>query len=226
MTPRLTVLPGDAPDDIDLDLLELGAVPAPHDRARIEAARSGPLSEAHAELAEARALFARQAPPLRPERRTPWSRTAWRLAPGVALAAAALLVVGLLSGSPSDDGVRPMGGLVVELDVVRDGADVDAGSFVADDELLVHLRSPHGGYLDVWTRQADGAISPLVVGQPVQRGERVTLPGAVRLDRYAGREWLLFRVTDTPSAPQNLADLLPSDLEPGRSHAIEVTRQR
>ncbi|MEM6926647.1 MAG: hypothetical protein AAF602_06955 [Myxococcota bacterium] len=227
MKPQLTVLPGSEPDDIDLDLLELGVGLTLEERSRIESARRGPLAQADADLMEARARFDAGARPLRRQaRRPPWPLLA---AGGLALAAAALATVGL-SGL-GDPGVRPMGGveapvsaLDVDLQVLRGGQPASGGDFRADDELLVTLESPRDGFLDVWTRQEDGGLSLLVFGRPVRQGEPMSLPGAIRLDPYAGKEWLMMRVTDEPSAPAAFADLAPADLEPTTSWSLEVTR--
>jgi len=226
MTERLTLLPGPTPDDIDLDLLELGAVPDSGDRAIIEAARSGPLSQADAEIAEARDYFNRNAASLRPDRSTPWWRLTWRVAPVAALAAAALLLIGLVRPGADPAGIRSMGGLQVEIEVIRDGGFVDATGFEAADEIYVDILVPASGFLDVWTQQADGAVSELVVAQPVRQGDLLDLAGAILLDAYAGEEWLMFRVSDWPTAPRTLDQVDFADLKPGRSYALEVTRSR
>ncbi len=264
MNPRLTILPGPEPDDIDLDLLALGAAVSTADRARIEAARAGPLAEADAELADARARFAEHARPLRSEAPEPvrsakpsaeqaTKSTAgrdrdrpdlavtepprlrskrWRLVPLVALAVAAL-VLGWLGRPSPDNGVRAMGGgllaepggLAVQL-VVRRGGQIHYGPDLrANDELHVRVQSPRDGYLDVWTRQDDGSVSQLVVGEPVAAGRSIELPGAIRLDGYEGEEWLVVRVGAVPSDPDDPAAWGPDDLEPASSWALEVTRQ-
>lgn len=227
MTPRFTVLPSEDPDSIDLELLELGAVPDPSDRAAIEGARSGPLADTDRELADARAFFAAHAAPL-PSKAARQPRPFGRGFPLLALAAALLLVIGLSVGrGPADPPPRPMGGLGVEMAVVREGHRIAVPrSFEPSDEVHVALRSPEDGFLDVWTRQADGTVSELLVGYPVVQGVQVTLPGAIRLDPYPEEEWLMMRVTPSPTASGGLVGVSLDELRPGTSFSVEVTRTR
>ncbi|MEN0060971.1 MAG: hypothetical protein AAGA48_02415 [Myxococcota bacterium] len=211
MSPQLSLLPGDTPDDIDLDLLELGAISDGLDRARVEASRTGPLAEADQELADARAFFNAHATPLRPHPpSSSWVQRAWPWASALALAASLFLVFLATRPSPTPDRYLPMGSL--QVDVAN-----------ATERLNLVVRSPGKGFLDVWTRQEDGSVSALMVGRPVHPGERFKL--TIALDDYDGEEWLMAQFTDQPSSEEALLGRRHTDLDPGRSFAVEVTRR-
>ncbi len=219
-----TLLPGDEPDEIDLELAAMGAPLDADQGARIEAAARGPLAEVRTSIEVERAAFRATRRPL--PRRSPW---ALRGAAALAIAAAALIVA-LALGGPADPGVRAMGGLPVDL-VVRHDGPAPAEGFAVGDELFVRLRAPDEGVVEVWTLQADGVVSLLEPGRRVRAGEAYALDGAARLDDNRGREWLVVALVDDHRGPATIdaeaRSLLPDPSRHAgpRRFVVEVTRR-
>lgn len=218
------------PDEVDLELLQLGAIDDPLPHARVEAAAQGDLSRAAAEMDAYRAFFSEHAPGL-PQAPPSWALPRW-VAP-VLLAALLLLTIGLLTPGPDEPGYRAKGGLPVDVAVVRAEEPVtSAQGFEPGDQVFLRFVSPSDGYVDVFTVQDDGAVSVLVESAPSRAAERFVLPGAVQLDAHDGREWLVVQLVDQVSPPefieQDGQELLP---DPGahateRRWVLDVTRAR
>lgn len=218
------------PDEIDLELLRLGAIDDPEEAARIEAAARGPLAGADADIAIYRSYWkAHRAPLLAPEApASPWWRSRW--VPVLAMAALVLLLLRTTLQAPQPDEVRPMGGLPIDLVTMRQGQPLpDLTSFHTGDQLRVALVPPHDGYLDVATVEADGSVSLLVVGQQVRAGERFALAGAIRLDDTGEREWLVVELVERPrsegATESAFRGLLPTPSASGTRWVQEVTRK-
>ena len=221
----------DPPDEIELELLVAGALDDdPDRRAAAVLAASGDLSEIAADLERFRAGWAPSALP-RPIAPAPANTNRWYGALAL-LAAVALLAI--LAWRTPDDGIRPMGGLPVDLVVARAGAAMDPSTPLAAGDLLdLALVAPRPGYLYVATVQDDGQVTVLYhTVEPLRAGQRFDLPGAIELDAYAGREWLVVVMTNTPPAEsllvETVGDMLP---EPGAAASStlwvrEVTRRR
>lgn len=194
------LLPTGAPDGIDLELDHLGAVDDLEARRRIREAAAGHLAELDEELRQARAAW--DPPPLtlpqrldaqtHPTSSVEPTRSRWPLL----LAIAALLVLGLgvfslPSGSEDGPELRPMGSLPVEL-VAEDGADPNA--LRAGDRLSLAWVPSTEAHAVVASLQDDGEVTTLwstSADAPLPAGVRFALPGAIELDAYAGREWLV-----------------------------------
>lgn len=210
------------PDEFDLEL-ELAGEPLDPEVARaLGADRS--LDPARAEIEALRGWWEHYRPPLPvppPPRRRSW---AW-LAPIAAIAAVVLVMVAW----PRDPGYTPRG--VPEVDVwrTRAGAPVDSTApFQGGDRLGLALVLDRTAYVTVAALQEDGRVSPLVTGREVRSGARFQVPGAVALDGYSGREWVVVLATPAPLAEEQLVQqvdaLLPTPRSgPGR-WVIEVTR--
>ncbi|MCB9684008.1 MAG: hypothetical protein H6738_01355 [Alphaproteobacteria bacterium] len=225
---RFQLLPVEAPDEVDLELAEMGAPLHATQRERIDAAPEA--DELRASFAEARRDFDRLRRPLPHQPANdvrPWR---W-VAAAAALAAAIGLVV--LARGPDDDGVRAMGGLPVDLAVRHvDGTTGTPEHLAAGDELFVKLVAPADGVVEVVTVQDDGAVSILDPGHDVRARERFVLDGAARLDDHHGREWLVVtwvdRGRDAVSIEADARSLLPDPAAhagPRRS-VTEITRGR
>lgn len=218
------------PDEFDLELLRLGAIDDPERAAAIEAAAAGPLAAADDEMQVYKAYWEAHRPPLpAPEASTPWWRS--RGAAVFAMAALVLLVLGTALREPTQDGVRSMGGLPVDVVATRSGELADGG-FRSGDQLRLALVPPADGYLDVATVEEDGTVSLLAVAQPVRAGERFALAGAIRLDDTAEREWLVVELVEHPrsaaATESALRGLLPKASAWASDHrwVQEVTRRR
>lgn len=216
--PSFTVSQGD-PDEIDLELLELGGVP-PADAARIRAAAAGPLRPAAAALArDRRAFFA-------PRRSSgPLLRASLAIA---ALSAVGVAIGGWWAGPRPE--VRPKGGLPVDVAASRGGAPVALSELHAGDRLTLGLVAPDDGVIHVVTVEADGGVSVLEPGRVVSRGDRFALDGAAELDDHAGREWLVVTLDGHPADVAALGDraraLLPDPTrhQGPRTWVLDVTR--
>lgn len=217
------------PDEIDVELLRLGGIAHPMIRQRVERAADSTLSEASADMDRYAQIFARHAPGLP----APAPRASWRRWVVPALAAAmALLIAGSLAWQdPAPDGVRSMGGLPVDVAVTRDAGPVPPPvDYRAGDRVHLGFVADRDGYVDVYTVQEDGAVSVLLRGAPVEATRRFVMPGAAKLDAYAGSEWIVIELADAPRQHQRLVEagraLLPDPalrVGPGR-WALEVTR--
>lgn len=203
-----------APDAFELELLRLDAIDDPERAARIETAASGALAAVDDELAAYAAYWAVHRPPLPLPEPTSRGRGAWLALP--LLAALVLLSLRVLVVPPGEqDGVRPMGGLPVSVIVTRDGERTPwtPGDVHAGDRLHLALTPPDDGYLEVGTVEAHGHVSLLMVGEPVRKGERFVLAGAVELDQTDQEEWLVVQLVDRPRTPgdaqQAFRELLP-----------------
>ncbi|MCB9678963.1 MAG: hypothetical protein H6737_27930 [Alphaproteobacteria bacterium] len=194
---------GDAPDAIDLELARLGGLD-PAQTARVEAAARAELADEAAALGRAEALFAARARPLR----TPSPRRYW--AAGALAVAAAVALVALWPGS---DGLRRMGG-------AADGLSVEVRPGTADDVLFVGVTPAADGWLTVATVQEDGHVSVLVSGETLaaRAGAPVDVDGQIRLDGFAGREWLVVRRTDAPLQPGDAEQWMRGTLPDPATH--------
>ena len=222
------------PDELDLELLHLGAIDDPARAAQIEAAAAGPLAAAAEELRAYAAYWKAHRPPL-PLPEAPTASPWWRSRGLVVAAMAALVLLALMSPlQPTrQDGVRSMGGLPVDVLPTRDGELLPDGlhRLHDGDELRLSLTPPADGYLDIATVEEDGRVSLLVVGQRVRAGERFALAGAIRLDDTTQREWLVVELVERPrsaaAAEAAFRDLLPQPSPSPSTHrwVQEVTRR-
>ncbi len=217
------------PDAIDVELFLLGAVQDPEQRAQIRAAMEGPLAEEVNEIEAYQALFRAEARPLTPSRPRWYG---WGL-PALLAAAVALLFV--LAGRPT--GLRSMGttGLSVDVQVSRAERPIPSDAPLrAGDLLSIALTAPSDGWLHVGVIQEDGQAFALVAGEdhPVEAGEPTRLAGAVRLDNWTGRDWLVVAVLSEPLEPLRwegaMASLLPDPVAdaPPDWYVMDVTRGR
>jgi hypothetical protein len=227
------------PDEFDLELMAAGAELAPERKAAVEAARS--LDPARDEIARLKAHwnqhrrpFSAVAAAARPGGPPRWG---WRTVVTTMVAAAILLVVAipLLRGDPTDDPGRPdrvearprgTGGLDVWR--VRDGEPVSAEvAMAAGDRMGLSLVVDQGGFASLASVQADGAITPLVIGRRIGAGRPFDVPG-VALDAWSGREWLVLVVdAEKPTEAElrtRMAALLPEPRDGDGRWVVEVTR--
>jgi len=225
----LSISPTETPDELDLELLLLGAVP-PEQAGPIEAARTGALADVAAEIEAAREVFRRDALPIRPAAAPP-RRSGWLVAAGALALAAAVVLVLLL---PADPGIRSMGaGLPVDLSIHRSGTAAEQG-FRPGDELGLALTPTLNGWVNIGVVQEDGRVFPLVWGESIaaQRGVPLTLDDSVRIDDYAGREWLVVHLSTGPLSAQKWERALRGSLpEPAQRqgktwYSREITRVR
>jgi hypothetical protein len=222
-----TVSPGE-PDELDVELWSIGAVPASAEP-RIRELAVGPQRALLADL-EAHKTWFRLAH--RPLGAPVVRRWVFAGAAAQAVAAAAALFARQLGpvAAPEPTEVRAMGGLPVDLVVRRDGQVMESGTWRAGDELFVRFVAPADGVVRVITVQADGALSVLEPGRRVRSGERFVLDGAARLDDHAGREWLVATLDDHPLDDDDAAAQVRSWLpDPGahpgpRRWIREITR--
>jgi len=227
-------LPSAEPDEIELELLRLGAITDPEQRTTIEAAAAGPLGPVERELQAFESYWAAHRPPLplpTSVPTTPW----WRRRSVAAAAMAALVVLALATSlrGPPTEGVRAMGALPVDVVHLRDGEPVGDGEGLhrAGDHLRLALSVPADGYIDVVAVEANGKVAPLVVGRPVRAGERFSLAGAIRLDDTEQREWLVVELVeekrDAATVKDDMRGLLPepSSKSARRRWVQEVTRR-
>lgn len=216
------------PDEIDLELASIGAVPAGA-MPPIERAAVGPLRGARESLEAHRAWFLATRPglPAPAPRRARWPAVA--VAALAALAAAALVGVAIAPApAPEAAEVRVMGGLPVDLQVRRGGRAAPSGSFRAGDDVFLRFTAPAPGRVRVATVQADGAVSVLEPGRQVRAAEVFTLDGAARLDDHRGREWLVVTLEPEGAPPRDFAGLLPDPAAHAgpRTWVLDVTRER
>lgn len=206
----LAILPGEAPDEFDLELLRAGAVTDPTVRLRIEDAARGPLSGVDQELGRFEEWWRDQPPVRLPEATTSgsnWLRSlSLQLRAGLAVATAAA-VLGLwfvAADAPLPPaGVRAMGSLPVEIHVVRAGRAVEAtaASFQDGDRLSLTLVLPSGGHVAIATVQSDGQVFALwstPADAPGLQSMKVGPPADIELDGYTGEEWLVVLLTPQP----------------------------
>lgn len=218
------------PDEIELELLAIGALDDDPDRkaAAARAAENG-MAGLAADIERFRAGWA-AAPPL-PRPATAANNTRWY---GLLVAIAAAIVIAVLGWSHPDDdgGFRAMGRLPVDLVVLREGATLPATTpVVAGDRLDLAFVAPHAGYAWVGTVQDDGQVTVLYrTPAPLAAGQRFDLPGAVELDAWTGREWLVVELTPAPVEDgllvERMGDMLPEPTGSASTWVHEVTRSR
>ncbi len=217
------------PDEVDLELLRLGEL-SDADAAAVQQAADADLQDVAAELEAFHAYWQANRPPLMPHA-TPTSTRSW-VWPAVVLAACALLAVAVggwwRAGTPEVE-VRVMGALPVDVWVVGHPTPWSQAVLEEGDELALAVHAPLDGTVTVFTLQADGQVTPLYEGR-VQASERFELPGAVRLDDYGSREWLIVELQPNhqPRDAPAPAALLPDPTAwsgPGR-WVGEITRGR
>jgi hypothetical protein len=215
------------PDDIDLELRWLDALDG-DDALRVEQAARGDLREVVEEVEAFQTYWSAHRPPLAfapaPSR---WR--GWRGWTALALAACAMVAVASNAWwAPAQvSTVRLMGGLPVDLQIVGDPAPSADAVLEPGDELVVSLRAPRDGVVRVYTLQEDGLVS-LLYEQKVTASELLALPGAVRLDDYPDREWLIVELQPTDSVASSPSALLPDPgAQTGPTRWVrEITRQR
>lgn len=220
MTAELRPGTSGTPDEIDLELLQLGAIEDPQVRDRIEAASHRELAPVAEELERYRAYFSRHAPGLGPPR-TLWSGAARWVTPLLA-AALLLFMVGVLFPFGTEGEFRAKGGLPVDVALLRDGVAVPTPwRFAMGDQVHVRFVAPVDGFVDVYTVQDDGAVSVLVRSEHVSAAQRFELPGAVRLDGHDGREWLVVELHEEGSAYAAILDAGRQLLPDPPAHATD-----
>lgn len=228
---RFRPLASGEPDEIDLELSRLEGIAHPAIRAEVERAASGPLRDVVAEMDAYAAFFEQHAPGL-PEAPavSPAFGARWR-APLLA-AALVLIAVGVTwLGLPGEPGYRAMGGLPVDIAVMRQSEQLAPPvAFEPGDQVHLGFVAPRSGIVDVFTLQDDGMVSLLLRGAPVRGGERFVLPGAARLDAYAQREWIVVELGDQVREHAAIVDSASALLPDPLAHAeeerwvLEVTR--
>lgn len=241
---------GETPDEIDLELLEAGALDDPEVQARVRAAAAGALRQEAEDLAEARRAWSASRRPLLPQAvdanpaapeaeavggppRAGRGRRVRSLALWAGLAAAAALAVVALRGGPPaptdpEPALRRMGA-ALPIAVTRAGA--ADGPWREGDTLSLAVGVDVAGELVVATLQEDGAVA-IHDTAPVEAGSRYATPGALALDGYAGREWVVVLVApeglSVAAREEAVRALLPDPASAcqGSCGALDVTRAR
>lgn len=220
------------PDPFSVDLEALGVELPPEVTAAIAA--DPDLAAERKELAALTEWWVRAGPPLAAPRARRWPVLLGGVVLVGALAASVLLAID--PPEPGEDGVtmRARGSLDVAVVPLRGGVPLEAGAPLSPgDELEVRIVAAERGQVALATVEAAGEVSVLVAGAAVDAGAVYRPPGRVRLDRYAGQEWLVVWVgAAVPAGPAEIEAaaraLLPDPVAAASSRedlmVYEITR--
>ena len=164
------------------------------------------------------------------ERSRPWRPRAWMLAPIPALAAAAVVLLLVRTGSPPPDYVGVKGGLALAV-YVRDGGGESAraasdGQVVAPDAALrFEVRAAQACHLWLLSVDASGQVSrlhPAIGDPPSVKGDTV-LPGGAMLDGTPGPERVFAVCTPSP-LPFSEVERIARTAAPGGEASVRSLR--